>query len=437
MTTHASEQDLLGASDPVVVHDQHLAISVAGTTMRFHHVWLRDNCGCGTCRVTQSGERALFTADIGDDIAPVSATFDETDRSLLLEWNDGHASVFDLGWLRAHDYSAGPATRREPILWDSGLAAPPTFTHAEVVTTIEGQIAYLEAVRDYGVAVVTGMPDALDEVERFAQTIGHVRETAFQRIHDVRHDPAGYNVAHTALELKPHTDLPGYHWPPSIQLLHFLANEAEGGESTLTDGWAVLAELRRAHPAEFEILTRIPLTYSTFSDDEVIQASAPMIQLDSSGRVQTFRFSNQLAHPLRADFDDVAAFYAAYRLLGRLIDSGRHQIRYKARSGDLITVHGHRVLHGRLAFDPASGRRHLQDVYMEYDDLIDRHLVLTGQHIPALPTPRSVAPRGLRSRTVGAADSLQNIDSDPQQRDSLSRIVDQVDEVRHTATLGQ
>lgn len=378
------------ASTTVVLADRHLRLLLdtgmetgAETgVMAFHYVWLRDNCWCEECRVVQSGERRLFTAYIGDDITPTAAQFD--DGVLRVAWNDGHHSTYTAGWLAAHDYS-GRARQRavpEPTLWDATLSGIPTFDHADVVGTSTGQLAYLEAMRDYGVAIVRGTPSRDGEVARFAGTIGHVRETAFERIHNVRHDPAGYNVAHTSLELKPHTDMPSYHWPPSVQLLHFLRNEATGGESTVTDGWAIVADLRRADPAAFETLARVPVAYQLFSDTEDTSAEAPMIQLDTQGRVVTFRFSNQLAQPIDSSFEEMEEFYRAYRKLGRMIDSDRFKVAFKTTSGDLLTVHGHRVMHGRLPFDPDSGERHLQDVYMEYDDLMARRRVLLGHHKP-------------------------------------------------------
>ena len=366
----------------LVLADRHLTLSLPSGPAAFHYVWLRDNCWCPACRVVQSGERRLFTADIGDDIAPTAAELVADD--LRVTWNDGHRSTYAAGWLAAHDYSGrgqvGPA--HEPTLWDATWGRVPAFDHADVVGTTAGQLAYLAAVRDFGVALVRGTPSRDGEVARFAETIGHVRETAFERIHNVRHDPAGYNVAHTSIELKPHTDMPSYHWPPSVQLLHFLRNDATGGESTVTDGWAALADLRAADPAAFETLCRVPVAYQLFSDTEDTYAQAPMIQLDTQGRVATFRFSNQLAQPLAASFDEMEEFYRAYRKLGRMIDGGRYTVAFKTSSGDLITVHGHRVLHGRLPFDAESGERHLQDVYMEYDDLMARRRVLLGQHKP-------------------------------------------------------
>ncbi len=101
----------------------------------------------------------------------------------------------------------------------------------------------------------------------------------------------------------------------------------------MTDGWAILSDLRRDDPQAFDILTRVPVRWQLFSDDEDTAATAPMIQLDTDGQVQTFRFSNQLAQPLDVPFDDVQRFYDAYRTLGRMVDSDRYKLVFKTRSG--------------------------------------------------------------------------------------------------------
>jgi gamma-butyrobetaine dioxygenase len=367
----------------LTLFDRHLAVPVGPELVRCHYVWLRDNCWCAECRVAQTQERRLLTAAIPADIAPASARLDG-DGTLRIRWNDDHVSAYTAAWLRAHDYSEPARARRrhEPRLWDATFEALPTFEHDAIVESDQVQIAYLDAIRDYGVALVRNTPSVPGEVERFAERIGHVRETAFERIHNVRHDPTGYSVAHTSAELIPHTDLPGYHWPPSIQLLHYIVNDATGGESTVTDGWAVLADLRAEDRVAFDTLCRVPVPFQVFSDDEDTFATAPIVRLDADGRVQMFRFSNHLVQPLDTSFEDVEAFYAAYRKLGLMITSDRYKVAFKTSSGDLLTVHGHRVMHGRLSFDPASGARHLQDVYMEYDDLMARRRVLAGTHKP-------------------------------------------------------
>jgi gamma-butyrobetaine dioxygenase len=368
----------------VELFPSHLTVVLDGAMRRFHYVWLRDNSWASEDRVAQSSERRLFTADIHEAVEPVSVGYDP-DRGLDVRWDDGRACIYAPAWLRRHDYSDEPtrrARRFAPTLWSATASGPPRLGHAEVVGTTTAQLAYLDAIREFGAVIVTGVPSRDGEVERFAELFGPVRELAFARVHDVRLDPAGYNVAHTSGELKPHTDFPSYAWPPSIQLLHFRVNRTTGGESNLVDGWAAIAELRRTHPEHFAVLTRVPVPYQLFSDHEDTAAEAPMIELDPSGDVRLCRFSNQLAQPLRVSFDQVEAFYAAYRTFGRIIDSGRYRSTFTCADGELLTVHGHRVLHGRLAYDPDSGARHLQNVYMDFDDLTARRRVLRGEHKP-------------------------------------------------------
>lgn len=379
-----------GAAPPVRVDDTSLTLRIDGRERRFHHVWLRDNCWCHGCRVAQTGERRMFTATIPAGIAPAAARV--ADGTLHVVWNDGHHSAYAAAWLERHDYGSEARARRhhEPRLWDAAFT-PPSFPHDGVVGDRVTQLAYLDALRDVGVAVVRGVPSTPGQVAVFAEALGHVREVAFERVHNVRHDPAGYNVAHTPGELKPHTDMPSYMWPPSVQLIHFLVNRADGGESVVVDGWRILADLRDDDPAAFETLASVPMPFQLCSDDEDTYAVAPMVQLDTDGAVRLFRFSNQLALPLDVAFDRVEPFYAAYRRLGAMVDDPRYRVVFKATDGDVLTLHGHRVLHGRLPYDPASGARHLQDVYMEWDDLMARRRVLRGEHLPLPATAAGAA----------------------------------------------
>lgn len=377
-----SDTSTLRRPPTVELGDRCVTLEVAGARRTYHYVWLRDNCWCGACRVQQTAERMLYTADIAPDVAPVRAWLDDR-ATLHIEWHDGHRSAYTSAWLTRYDYSdaARAARRHDPVLWAADVT-PPVFDHADVVGGASGQLAYLDALRDVGVAVVRGVPTVPGEVERFASALGHVREVAFERVHNVRHDPEGYNVAHTPIELKPHTDMPSYSWPPSVQLIHFLVNRADGGESVVVDGWRVLADLRRDEPDAFAVLASVPVPYQLFSATEDTYAVAPMVQLDPEGRVATFRYSNQLACPLDVAAELVEPFYAAYRRLGAMIDGPEYRVVFRAVDGDLLTLHGHRVLHGRLPFDPASGARHLQDAYMEWDDLMARRRVLRGEHRP-------------------------------------------------------
>ena len=62
---------------------------------------------------------------------------------------------------------------------------------------------------------------------------------------------------------------------------------------------------------------------------------------------------------------DGEAFYAAYLAYWRLLREEGISIRLRA--GEVLCFDNRRVLHGRSAFDPSSGRRHLQGCYVDRD----------------------------------------------------------------------
>ncbi len=121
-----------------------------------------------------------------------------------------------------------------------------------------------------------------------------------------------------------------------------------------------------------------------------VSVEHPIVQLRPDGRGRVFRFSNQTAQPLGIAPEMVEPFYKAYKKLGRLILEDRFRVTIKAQSGDLLTIHNHRILHGRLAYDPRSGDRHLQDLYMEWDDVMAKRRILRG-HLPLEAWPRNIA----------------------------------------------
>jgi gamma-butyrobetaine dioxygenase len=121
-----------------------------------------------------------------------------------------------------------------------------------------------------------------------------------------------------------------------------------------------------------------------------VSVEYPIVQLRPDGRVRVFRFSNQTAQPLGIAPEMVEPFYKAYKKLGRLILGSRFGAKTKALSGDMLTIHNHRIPHGRMAYDPRSDDRHLQDLYMEWDDVMAKRRILRG-HLPLEAWPQNIA----------------------------------------------
>ncbi|MGB1011652.1 MAG: TauD/TfdA family dioxygenase [Thiolinea sp.] len=355
------------------------------TQSRFHLIWLRDNCGCTQCRVALSSERLLYSADIA---TPSQVETVNTDKdSLSIHWADGHCSVFSWQWLTAHDYS-NPTKLPQPEkrhYWRAD-ATLPEYDFATVRADEKLMAQFLDELESYGAAILSNAPTQPGSATQFAEEMAIVREVAFGRIHDVLNNPDGYNVAHTANALPPHTDLASYPYPPSGQILHYLVNKAEGGETLLVDGWQIAEQLRQHDPTAFEILRTTRISYQIFSAERDTRSYEPIIDCYPDGSIRTFRFSNQTALPFMLPETEMDAFYRAYQLLGRMIADPANQYHRKARSGDMFIVHNHRVLHGRAKYNPASGARHLQDIYIEWADLMAKKRVLRG-HFPISPQP--------------------------------------------------
>ena len=106
--------------------------------------------------------------------------------------------------------------------------------------------------------------------------------------------PRAYSIAHTDLAIESHNDLVSYTWPPSVQVLHMLANECEGGDSSIVDGFAVLDQLRRERPGMFDLLCSVPVPFRLFSDHEETSSVNPMVELDGDGNLRIIRFNNQI-----------------------------------------------------------------------------------------------------------------------------------------------
>src|SRR5262249_38262063 len=144
----------------------------------------------------------------------------------------------------------------------------------------EGErLAWVEAFLSYGFVIFSDVPTEPGTVLKVGSMFGFTRETNFGALFDVRSTPNATDLAYTSISLDPHTDNP-YRAPvPGIQLLHCLANETSGGLSTLVDGFAVAAALRREDPAAFGVLTSTPVRFKYTDADTELTASAPPIEL--------------------------------------------------------------------------------------------------------------------------------------------------------------
>lgn len=354
-----------------------------GATGRFHPLWLRDHCACSRCRHPQTRERLFRLIDLPERLPESRAEVTAT-GALRLLWPpmDGfgeHESLFDPGWLRQHatPQASDTISRRERTFWDASIeGSVPTVRHADFVGSEDGVADWLHALDSHGFVLLRDGPLADEEVLRVAERVGWPRETNFGRYFDVVSKPDPNNAAFTAEALEPHVDLPNWQRPPDFQLLYCLANEAEGGASLLTDGFAVADALRREDPEAFELLSTLPIDFRFQDESTDIACRAPVIGCDADGNLAEIRFNNWIRDALRVPGEHVEAFYRAYRRFWQMLRDPQYMLRLTLEPGQMIAFDNLRVLHGREAFDPNTGYRRLQGAYLDRDPIRSRLRVL-------------------------------------------------------------
>lgn len=360
-----------------------------GDTVSLSNMWLRDNCQCRECRVEQTTEKAFRITSVPITLRPASAEVlpdvHGHDEHLLITWPDGHRTVYARELIRS--LAAPMIADWQP--WDRSF----TPTNHEWSGFLNDDAAASAAITEFlltGAVVLTGAPTTPNTLEDLAPRLGPIHEVLFERIHNVEVNPGGYNIAHTALELPPHNDMASYSWPPSVQALHFLANETPGGESVIVDGWAVLDGLRDDSPDLFDALCQMPVPFRQFDQANETFTVAPIVRIDADEQITALRYSNQLMQPLNPTRPGVTEFYEAYHeLSSRLLDPAV-QAEFRVESGEILLVAAHRVLHARRAFEP-TGRRHLQDAYFEYDNVRNHLTVLEGRQTTLIDPPELAA----------------------------------------------
>jgi gamma-butyrobetaine dioxygenase len=114
-----------------------------------------------------------------------------------------------------------------------------------------------------------------------------------------------------------------------------------------------------------------------FTDDKAeLEARQTLIAADMDGVVTAVHFNNRSADWLDAPIDLASRWYGAYRTFAQILKRPALELIFKLGPGDLVVMQNDRALHGRTAFDPNLGRRHLQGCYIDRDGIESRRRVL-------------------------------------------------------------
>lgn len=366
-----------------------LLVELDGTPRRFHAIWLRDNAQDSATRSPGNGQRLITLLDIPEDTRIAAAEWSDGRLEVRFE-PEGKTVAFEADWLAAHSYdrqeTRGAGWTDDGITrWDAGLSGTVLAAdYGEVCANPAARLDWLRTIRRYGFARLSGLPTTDGFPAEIAALFGHVRETNYGRVFDVRAKVDPNNLADTNLGLQAHTDNPYRDPAPGLQILACLRNDVEGGESIVVDGFEVVARLKAETPDGFALLAGHSARFEYAGTRDVrLRAKKPLIELGPDGELLAVRFNNRSAAPFTdVPYEAMAGYYRAYRRMAELIDDPALAVRFRLAPGEAFVVDNLRVLHARSAIT-SSGSRHLQGCYADKDGLLSAIAVLEARSATA------------------------------------------------------
>ena len=351
------------------------------TTTQYPTIWLRDNCPSGLHPDTN--ERMLDLLAIDD--APVLYSATRKGDMAVLKYDDYHTSQMPLSLLSMHRpgqpaYDAGnvPATLWRADFGESNIPRHAAVSILDVDTSLQ---AWMQDTATFGLTIVEDLDDRTDAGTDLAKRIDFLRATNFGTTFEVINKPDPNNLAYTSVALPLHTDLPNQEVPPGYQFLHCLANEATGGGSLFADGFAMAQDLRHEDPDAFRLLCDVSIPFRFHDGTADIQVHRPVITLDPNGKVIEIRYNAHLAGIFDMAADVMPIYYRAYRAYMAKTRDPKYQLKLKLKAGQMVAFDNRRVLHGRDAFDPSTGYRHLHGCYVDRGEFSSRLRLLSRETV--------------------------------------------------------
>ena len=286
------------------------------------------------------------------------------DNHLKVEFTDKAIGVFSLDSLLNDLFSNDIIPKKKP--WKNEFINLPIYDF----NSLHEQKHFSKLLSDFqelGFIIVKNTSIEEGTVLEFAELFGPVRTTNFGKLFDVVSKPKPIDLAYTSLGIKAHTDNPYRKPMPGIQILHCISNEADGGNSSLVDGYAVAEYLKKNEPDMFEILTTTNVLFKFIDKDVILENWGKLIELDHNDNYLQSRFSGRLDYVPYLKPSQLKRFYEARKKLYHLYESEKFELNFRLESGMLMMFDNIRILHGRTEYDVNTGFRHLQGCYIDHD----------------------------------------------------------------------
>ena len=344
-----------------------------GHHSEFHNIWLRDNCSSDLFGDHSGGTRYYELGDIPQNLA-VSAQMQ--DGLIQLTWrHDGHVTQYDPSWLRAHCYSSAEertARRHRPQTWTATemQGNVPSIDYIKAQDDMAEKLKLFDAVRTYGICMVDNVPAKVEATEELAALFGFVRETHYGRIFEIISTPNPTIIANAPVPLRPHTDENFREPPPGIMIFHTIqASEDRGGVSVMTDGFKIAEDLKVEDPEAYELLSTVPIPHRRFIEGVGLRAEHPVLTHDYFGQMSQFRLNERTMGPIDLPPELMEKTYAALTKILEMTYDRKYHMHHLLESGQALVFDNARVMHARTGFN---GNRHVRLTHIGSDEFYSR-----------------------------------------------------------------
>mmetsp|Transcript_17189 Transcript_17189/g.40457 ORF Transcript_17189/g.40457 Transcript_17189/m.40457 type:complete len:472 (-) Transcript_17189:44-1459(-) len=353
----------------------------------FHNSWLFRCCTCTSCKQPHSGQRLRRPDEIPPNPAVHHAFLDGGD--LVLHWEgEHHESRFGASWLLENCERTPLARKGKPLTRDDAV---PEVDFSEVMASESGVFRWLDLMAEHGLVLVTNGPTEEGTVRQLTERIAPVQRTIYGELFEVVATDRPINIAYSNVGLPMHMDLIYYESPPALQMLHCMRFDPsiEGGATTFMDYVAVLEELRAVHPDAFAVLSRVAATFQKVHYERErpvdLVYQRPHIWLNDAGDIIGGAWAPSFEGPPRLPARDAQAYYEAYHVLAGMLEDpdSKHLLSIRLKPGETAAFSNRRMVHGRSAFtQPPNTQRALQGCYVTAEDFSSRLQTLARAHAP-------------------------------------------------------
>ncbi len=349
-----------------------------GHVSRFSFIWLRHGLFFPSLGRPEQASNAWCLLPELPDVAIIGSV--QSENGLIeIRWShDNSVTQHDPVWLRDNCTSieARRARQPRPQLWTGADAARFDWFEAVELEDPVTRLEILRHVRDRGLAFVRNVSVEPGTVMDIAGYFGPVRRTHHGSLFNIRSLPEDrqgprVNIGATAANAQaPHTDEGFRHATLGIMLFHCLKPDPSGaGASIFADGIAAAEALRQSDPEAFDFLTTTSLVQAAERNpEERFRTRGRIIATDCQGVVRGIKAADRTLPPVDLPEDKIEPAYQALRAFLAHLYAPERIFEKCLEPGDLVIFDNQRVLHGRRAFDPDAGERHIQQVSIDREE---------------------------------------------------------------------